>query len=82
MFPNLFRKCPARLRVSCCLVFAAVAVVAGTLAPAQRAAAVVQRNPEDLLIVDCLLPGQVRIARPELGVHECPPAGADDTVRM
>jgi hypothetical protein len=60
MFPYLFRKSPARLHVSCCLVFAAIAVVAGTLAPVQRAAAVAQRNPEDLLIVDCLLPGQVR----------------------
>jgi len=34
---------------------------AGILAPSARVAATVQtRNPEDLLIVDCLLPGQVR----------------------
>jgi TPR repeat protein len=34
---------------------------AGLLAPTARVSATVQtRNPEDLLIVDCLLPGQVR----------------------
>ncbi|HZP66653.1 MAG TPA: tetratricopeptide repeat protein, partial [Rudaea sp.] len=36
-------------------------VVLAGMAPAPRAEATVQtRNPEDLLIVDCLLPGQVR----------------------
>jgi hypothetical protein len=36
-------------------------VAAGWLAPAPPAqATVTTRNPEDLLIVDCLLPGQVR----------------------
>src|SRR5512142_1510373 len=40
--------------------FAAIAFVAGALAPVPPAAAVAARNPEDLLIVDCLLPGQVR----------------------
>ena len=35
-------------------------LIGGMLAPAERAAAVATRNPEDLLIVDCLLPGQVR----------------------
>src|SRR5258706_9044600 len=34
---------------------------AGLLAPTARVSATVQtRNPEDLLIVDCLLPGQIR----------------------
>ena len=34
---------------------------AGLSVPSTRALATVQtRNPEDLLIVDCLLPGQVR----------------------
>jgi predicted nucleic acid-binding Zn-ribbon protein len=47
------------------LACAAVVAVAGLLAPSPPAAAVAQRNPEDLLIVDCLLPGQVR----KLGSH-------------
>jgi predicted nucleic acid-binding Zn-ribbon protein len=42
------------------LGFALVAIVAGAFVQAPRAVAVAQRNPEDLLIVDCLLPGQVR----------------------
>src|SRR5579885_1033928 len=38
-----------------------LAAIAGFAAPAPVAHATVQtRNPEDLLIVDCLLPGQVR----------------------
>ena len=49
-----------RLRPLATIFFAVVTAVAGTLAPAPRALAVAQRNPEDLLIVDCLLPGQVR----------------------
>jgi predicted nucleic acid-binding Zn-ribbon protein len=47
------------------LVCAAIATAAGLLMPAAPAGAVAQRNPEDLLIVDCLLPGQVR----KLGSH-------------
>jgi len=47
---------PALLCVAALLVAAA-----GLLAPVPEARATVQtRNPEDLLIVDCLLPGQVR----------------------
>jgi Caspase domain/Sel1 repeat len=47
---------PAMLCVAALLVAAA-----GLLAPVPEARATVQtRNPEDLLIVDCLLPGQVR----------------------
>jgi len=38
----------------------ALAAGAGMLAPAPLSATVQTRNPEDLLIVDCLLPGQVR----------------------
>lgn len=41
-------------------LFTVITCVAGALAPAPRALAVAQRNPEDLLVVDCLLPGQVR----------------------
>jgi Caspase domain/Sel1 repeat len=50
-------------RVSPVPVFAAMLIVAlaGIWAPASPALATVQtRNPEDLLIVDCLLPGTVR----------------------
>jgi predicted nucleic acid-binding Zn-ribbon protein len=57
---SMCRKSPPRLHAIPFLAFAALAVVAGVLAPAPRAAAVAQRNPEDLLVVDCLLPGQVR----------------------
>lgn len=43
-----------------CSVMLLVAM-GGTMAPVSRVSATVQtRNPEDLLIVDCLLPGQVR----------------------
>lgn len=43
------------------LAVAVIAMAAGLFAPVPRAAAsTAVRNPEDLLIVDCLLPGQVR----------------------
>ena len=42
------------------MAIAAVAMAAGLFAPVPRAQATAVRNPEDLLIVDCLLPGQVR----------------------
>ena len=54
---NLSQACPLTSRLS---VFAATAVLvvgAGLPAEAPRAAV---RNAEDLLIVDCLLPGQIR----------------------
>lgn len=54
---------PSRLRTL--LACAAATVVTGLLAPLPDAYAVAVRNPEDLLIVDCLLPGQVR----RLGSH-------------
>jgi len=60
MFESSYRKLPWRLHPALSLAAASIAVVAGVLAPSPRAAAVPQRNPEDLLIVDCLLPGQVR----------------------
>ena len=60
MFESSYRKLPWRLHPALSLAVASIAVVAGVLAPSPRAAAVPQRNPEDLLIVDCLLPGQVR----------------------
>ena len=42
-------------------IAALLAAAAGLLAPVPEARATVQtRNPEDLLIVDCLLPGQMR----------------------
>jgi hypothetical protein len=59
----MFRSHFARWRIPagvCVLV-----VAAGLLAPAPPVRAMAQRNPEDLLIVDCLLPGQVR----KLGSH-------------
>jgi hypothetical protein len=39
---------------------AAIAAISAALAPTPPAVAAALRNPEDLLIVDCLLPGQVR----------------------
>ena len=42
-----------------CMI-AALAAVSGLFGPMPQAGAVAARNPEDLLIVDCLLPGQVR----------------------
>ena len=54
---------PLRKRINplpACLAMLLVAV-AGISTPTTRVSATVQtRNPEDLLIVDCLLPGQVR----------------------
>src|ERR1041385_2787332 len=60
MFRSLFTERPLRLQPGRMLAVAALTLAAGVLAPAPRAAAVAPRNPEDLLIVDCLLPGQVR----------------------
>jgi hypothetical protein len=60
MFQIALQKYPGRLRAATSLACAAIAIAAGIFAPVPRAAAVAQRNPEDLLIVDCLLPGQVR----------------------
>ena len=60
MFESSYGKSLQRLHPLLSFAVAAIAVVAGVLAPAPRASAVAQRNPEDLLIVDCLLPGQVR----------------------
>jgi TPR repeat protein len=55
-------RCPAPVRPArlllAALATASLVVLAGWPAQAPRAATV--RNPQDLLIVDCLLPGQVR----------------------
>jgi hypothetical protein len=59
---RISRACARPLASLAC---AAIVAAAGLLAPSPPAAAVAQRNPEDLLIVDCLLPGQVR----KLGSH-------------
>ncbi len=53
-------KISGRLQVSAMLGVAAVVFFIGIATSPQRATASVERNPEDLLIVDCLLPGQVR----------------------
>jgi Caspase domain/Sel1 repeat len=56
-------KLSATTRLNPMPLCAAILLVtmAGMMTPATRASATVQtRNPEDLLIVDCLLPGQVR----------------------
>src|SRR5215813_13990115 len=63
MFQRSCRNSRARLPLG--VLFTAMTCVAGALAPVPRAQAIAQRNPEDLLIVDCLLPGQVR----KLGSH-------------
>lgn len=55
-----FRITERPLQAGRMLAVAAITLAAGVLVPAPRAAAVSPRNPEDLLIVDCLLPGQVR----------------------
>jgi len=49
-----------RLQASTMLGVAAVVFLAGIATSPPPANASVERNPEDLLIVDCLLPGQVR----------------------
>jgi len=53
-------KIARRLQVPMLLGIAAVVFVAGITTAPQRAVASAERNPEDLLIVDCMLPGQVR----------------------
>ena len=53
------RACPVWTRLSVSLFSASLVLFAG-LAPQPSAAKAGPRNPEDLLIVDCLLPGQVR----------------------
>lgn len=55
-------KQSGRMRLYPLTVCAALALAAsaGILTPAPLSATVQTRNPEDLLIVDCLLPGQVR----------------------
>jgi len=53
-------KSARRLQVSTLLGVAAVVFVAGVATSPRIATASAERNPEDLLIVDCLLPGQVR----------------------
>jgi predicted nucleic acid-binding Zn-ribbon protein len=63
MFLRSFRNFQARSPLVA--LFTAATCIAGAFAPVPRAHAVAQRNPEDLLIVDCLLPGQVR----KLGSH-------------
>ena len=60
MFRFALVKIARRLQVPPVLGIAAVVFVAGIATSPQRATASVERNPEDLLIVDCLLPGQVR----------------------
>jgi hypothetical protein len=50
--------CPVMSRFSVFCTAALVVVAAGLPAPSARAATV--RNAEDMLIVDCLLPGQIR----------------------
>lgn len=56
LFDNAFwRRCATSLAT------AGFVFVVGAAVPVQRASATLQtRNPEDLLIVDCMLPGQVR----------------------
>lgn len=49
--------CPVRSRLSVCLGSALLVLVAGWPAKTPQAAV---RNAEDLMIVDCLLPGQIR----------------------
>jgi len=57
MLGNLY----CRLRPVAMAAGFACASLAGSFVPVQPAqATVTTRNPEDLLIVDCLLPGQVR----------------------
>jgi len=51
---------PIQARVMRALVTTLITIAAGMMAPVPQAAATAERNPEDLLIVDCLLPGQVR----------------------
>lgn len=53
------RACPVWTRLSVFLFSAALVLGAG-LVPQPSAAKAGPRNPEDLLIVDCLLPGQIR----------------------
>jgi hypothetical protein len=60
MLRSWFVKILGRLQASTLVGVAAVVFVSGILTSPQPAAASATRNPEDLLIVDCLLPGQVR----------------------
>ncbi|HET7777994.1 MAG TPA: caspase family protein [Rudaea sp.] len=60
MFRFAFVRFTARLQTLKVLAVAAVVFGAGVATAPQTATASAERNPEDLLIVDCLLPGQVR----------------------
>jgi hypothetical protein len=53
------RACPVWTRLSV-TAFSAALVFSAGLVPQPSAAKAGPRNPEDLLIVDCLLPGQIR----------------------
>lgn len=60
MFRFRLVRFAGRMRASTSLGVAAVVFFAGIATSPQPATASAERNPEDLLIVDCLLPGQVR----------------------
>jgi predicted nucleic acid-binding Zn-ribbon protein len=53
------RACPVLTRFAVSLFSASLVLVAGTM-PSHTSAKAGPRNAEDLLIVDCLLPGQIR----------------------
>ena len=60
MFRFGFVKIARQLQVPTLLGIAGVVFAAGIATAPQFATASAERNPEDLLIVDCMLPGQVR----------------------
>src|SRR5580658_6195876 len=55
---NSIPACPVFLRFSVLAAAIGLIVGSGTVVPEARAQAI--RNAEDLLVVDCLLPGQIR----------------------
>ena len=60
MFRFGFVKIARQLQVPTLLGIAGVVFATGIATAPQLASASAERNPEDLLIVDCMLPGQVR----------------------